>query len=364
MAQDHSIAPNFTSLFAGQSRADTLLPFGARPVQDWLALSGKGLIDIWANPFQTMAQGSFIAELRLPLPRGKVLINMHKNQGVQRGFSLFSGPDGALSVLHRDGASMLRVGLPPRIYRDANTLRLSFRFDAKTREWRLRAQALGTGDAPHQSSGVGALPFAHRDIEDICKSAVTDPTVLWFGFCHGEDLPQSAPWIGLRTPVETAFGTVAAGNLKAGDVVLTHDRGPVALRGAHRVDLPARGSFAPVLLRGPFYDKRCDILVSADQRVAISGSAVEYLFGTEAVLVAAGDVVDGHTAQAEDRRNVISAVMLDLGGAALIGGAETGSARLAVGDLTQSGTAPLTCLNPYETVALMRMLGRIVSKVA
>ena len=156
---------------------------------------------------------------------------------------------------------------------------------------------------------------------------------------------------------------MAAGNLKVGDVVLTLDRGPRVLRALQRVDLPARGSFAPVLLRGPFYDSRCDILVSRDQRVAISGSAVEYLFGTESVLVAAGDVVDGHTAQAEDRRPVISAVMLDLGGAALIGAPDgPTNAALALGDLSQTDEAPLMCLNSFETVTLMRMLGRIVSK--
>lgn len=203
-----------------------VLPFGARPSQDWLALSGKGLIDVWANPFQSMKAGSFIAELRLPLPRGKVLINLQTNQGVARSFALFSGPDGGLSVLHRDGGSVLRIALPAPLHLNGDTARLIFGFDATQKRWKLRLEMLDNTAAPCEAAGAGSLPFANRDIEDICKKATVDPVVLWFGFCHSADLPRAAPWIGLRTPVETSQGLIAAGNLKAGDVILTLDRGP------------------------------------------------------------------------------------------------------------------------------------------
>ncbi len=342
----------------------SVLPFGVRPVQDWLALSGKGLVDTWANPFETHHTGTFVAELRMPLPRGKVLINLQTNQGVQRSFALFSGPDGALALLHREGANLLRASLPPPLASTVEAGRLTYHFDSITGRWKLRLASLNGDASLAQSQGTGALAFAGRDAEDICKKANFDPTVLWFGFSRSQDMPRPAPWIGLRTVVETSLGPVAAGNLKAGDVIMTVDRGPQTLRAVHHIDLPARGSFAPILLRAPFYDRRGDVLVSADQRIAISGSAVEYLFGTEAVLVAARDVVDGRTALAEDRRAVVSGVSLDLGNAALIGGEEDGLLALSVGDYAQTSDAPLMCLNAYETIALMRMLGRIVTKVA
>lgn len=338
------------------------LPYGTRPRQNWLALSDKGLIDPWANPFQDMAQGTFVAELRLPLPRAKVLINLQTNQGVSRSFGLFVGPDGGLSLLHRDGIQVQRVTLPAPLPASGDTARLMFRFDAVAKTWAMRLDSLDNVAPPSSASGVGSLPFANGDVDDICKKASVDAAVLWFGFCHSLDVPRAAPWIGLRTPIETARGWVAAGHLKAGDIILTKDRGALPLNALHRMDLPARGSFAPVLLRGPFYDPRGDVLVSADQRIAITGSAVEYLFGTDAVLVAARDVIDGHTALAEDRRNVISAVSLDLGQSALIGG--DGTLGMAMGDYAQTGDAPLMCLNSFETVALMRMLGRIVTKVS
>lgn len=352
---------------AVQTLVQGALPLGAarpfeRPVQDWLALSDKGLIDPWANPFRDLAAGTFVAELRLPLPRASVLINLQTNHGTARSFGLFVGPDGGLSLLHRDGMAVQRVSLPAPLAMRGSAARLTFRFDAKAKTWALRLESLTGEEPPVTAQGVGSLPFANIDLDDICKKAATDPAVLWFGFCRSLDVPRAAPWIGLRTPVETTRGWVAAANLKAGDMIVTADRGPLALRALHRVDLPARGSFAPVLLRGPFYDPRGDVLVSADQRIALTGSAVEYLFGTDAVLVAARDVIDGQTALAEDRRNVISAVSLDLGQAALIGGA--GSLGLAVGDYAQTDDAPLMCLNGFETVTLMRMLGRVVRRLA
>lgn len=342
-----------------------VLPFGARPMQDWLALSGKGLIDEWANPFQALAQGCFIAEFRLPLPMGKVLIHSERQAGVERGFSLFSAPDGSISLRLRQGGSVLRIGMPVTSFGSLGTLRMTYRFDAGQKKWNLILQSLGPDGRAQTQAGVGGIALGHLDIDTICKAAICESAVLWYGFCRTKNLPQNAPWIGLRTPVETVQGTVAAGNLRVGDTVLTLDRGPCAVRAVHRVDLPARGSFAPILLRGSYFDPRGDLLVSANQLVGISGSAVEYLFGAESVLVAARDLVDGKMALADDRRNVIKGLVLDLGGAALIGQhADRHGISLAVGDAAQSGQAPLPCLNSFETVALMRMLGRIVSKVA
>jgi Hint domain len=339
-----------------------VVPFGARPAQNWLALSHLGLVDAWANPFEMMSKGCFVAEFHLPLPSGKVLINIGADQTGGVGFSVFVTPEGGISLLHRSGSSLLRFGVPIGLIAPKTVLRLTYCFDANTRQWSLRLDLLQSENHSCEFSGVGALSFSYSDIETICKQAECDPNVLWFGFSHQDNLPKTASWVGLRTPIETSRGTIAAGNLKVGDLILTQDRGLCPVRATHRVHVPARGSFAPILLRGPIYDSRCDIVVPADQRLMIAGSAVEYLFGTEAVLVAAKDVVDGHTALADCRQDVIEAVMLDLGGMALVG-SENGLV-MALGDVAQTSIAPLPCLTAFETVALMRMLGRVVSKVA
>ena len=141
---------------------------------------------------------------------------------------------------------------------------------------------------------------------------------MWFGATQGPAPPAQAPWIGLRTPVDTIRGPVAAGRLQPGDLIATLEEGLLPLLALRRMTLPSRGSFAPVLLRAPYFGASGDLLVSADQRVRIAGAAVEYLFGEEEVLAPAGLLVDGRVAQMDERRAITTGVALDLGRPLLI----------------------------------------------
>ncbi|MGV8950178.1 MAG: Hint domain-containing protein, partial [Cypionkella sp.] len=145
-----------------------------------------------------------------------------------------------------------------------------------------------------------------------------------------------------------------AGNLKRGDIIMTLDHGPQMLLDAQPLSLPARGSFAPVLLRAPYFGVRKDILVSADQLIAIGGLETEYLFDTDSVLMPASALVDGRTAFSDDRRAVTGSVALDLGKPALI---EADGCILAIGHDPQLDL-PLRALKSYEVLTLMALLGR------
>lgn len=338
-------------------------PFSTQQPSNWLALSGNGLVDVWANPFKQLTRGAFIAEVRLPLPSAAVLLNHSTHEGIERSFSLFFDPAVGLSLLHRTGAHVVRHVLPAPILLQGDTARLTYKFNINLNTWSLRLESLGTDQRPHTVAGNGCPSLTARDAEAICQKAITDPSVLWFGFSRRANLPKSAPWIGQRSLVQTNLGPVAAGRLAVGDVVLTHDQGPLRLQSVQRVQLPARGSFAPILLRSPFYDAQNDVLVSSDQRIGLSSTAVEYLFGVENVLVRAADVVDGRTALAEDRRSMVTAIVLDLGREARITVGSTLILALgtALGGKDGAQTPPLTA---YETATLLRMMGRIVSKVA
>jgi hypothetical protein len=83
--------------------------------------------------------------------------------------------------------------------------------------------------------------------------------------------------------------------LNVGDLFLTNGHEPAQIRWVCRQDLPARGRFSPLRLRSPFYGLHTDLIVAPDQRLLLSGSEVEYLFGEEQVSATAGHLMDGRT---------------------------------------------------------------------
>lgn len=326
----------------------------------WVALSDRGIIDASA-PSALLHKGLFVLELALPLQNASLLLNHQAQDGWPRTFAIFHDPASGIVLLHRQGKSVARHVLPGPLPQGRGTARLSFQFDAPARHWHLSFEVL-TADPPQktESHGSNPLPLHLADIQTLCSTPPSDSAVLWFGLTRGTAPPGAAPWIGLRTPIETSLGPVAAGNLRPGDIVLTADRGPLPLLACERLALPARGSFAPVLLRAPFFGQTADLLVSADQLVTTRGPETEYLFGCDAVLMPAGALTDGRTALSDQRRAVTGSVALNLGGPALI---EADGCLLAIGhDAAQD--LPLRRLHHYEVLTLMTLLGRAPRRAA
>ena len=327
--------------------------------QGWVALSDRGLLNP-ATPDAMLHQGLFMMELALPLQNASLLLDHQSNTGWPRTFAIFHDPMTGIVILHRQGKDVVRHVLPGPLPQGIGTARLSFHFNAPARHWKLCFELLGSDPPmPILAQGRNPLPLPLSDLQALCTRARPPGPVLWFGLTEGIAPPGAAPWMGLRTPVETSLGPVLAGHLKPGDILITED-GPIPLRAAQRLALPARGSFAPVLLRAPFFGQTQDLLVSADQLLAISGPEVEYLFGTDAVLMPAGALVDGRTALSDQRRAITGSVALDLGIPALI---ESNGCLLAIGQ-GQTCDLPLRCLQTYEVLTLMTLLGRSPRRAA
>jgi hypothetical protein len=324
------------------------------PQPGWLALSDRGILD--GSPMSgLMHKGQFVIELAMPLQESVVLLDHQAKDGWPRTFALMFNPAIGFVIAHRQGNRLQRHILRAPLPQGLGHGRLTFAFDAPARVWSLRFEYLsGESPAVITSHGIDPLPLQISDLAALCMAGRPNSPVLWFGASTSGSLPGSLPWIGLRTEVETSLGPVAAGNLRRGDIVMTLDRGPQMLLGAQPLSLPARGSFAPVLLRAPYFGAHQDILVSADQLIAIGGPETEYLFDTESVLMPAAALVDGRTAFSDDRRAVTGSVALDLGGPALI---EADGCVLAVGHDAQLDL-PLRALKPYEVLTLMSLLGR------
>lgn len=321
----------------------------------WLVLSDRPPPQ--GGEGRAISAGVFVVELALPIAETAVLLDFHTTGPDPRTFTLFHDPMAGLVLIHRQGQSVARHALPGPLPWQSATGRLSLKFDMAAASWQMSLEFLGaTGLAPMFATGRHPLPIREGDLHGLSQAparATRHPAVLWFGLTRGGDLPARAPWIGQRTPVATARGSVMAGHLRPGDLIATADGGLLPLRRIRLLDLPTCGSFAPVILRAPYFGASHDLLVSSDQHLVLSGSEVEYLFNEEQVLVEAGALVDGRTALAEQRRAVASVLALEFDHPALL--LADGCALLVA---RPNDAAPCRVLQAYEVLTLMAMLGR------
>ncbi len=197
---------------------------------------------------------------------------------------------------------------------------LTLRWDGPARGWSLVFEHLNSG-LVLTSHGFARSTLPMDDLSALSRGDGTQyrhPGLLWFGVTRGANPPYHAPWVGLRTPILTDRGYRMAGHLKSGDRVMTRDQGALPLQQVRRMDLPSRRHFTPILLRAPYFGTTCDILVSANQMIALAGPEVEYLFGDDEVLAEARHLIDGRSALPDTRRAVTSCVALDTGPMALL----------------------------------------------
>ncbi|VDC23257.1 Hint domain-containing protein [Pseudogemmobacter humi] len=314
----------------------------------WLMLSGQSAP---ARLPDRLDRGRLSIELSWPLPQD-VLLDW---QAGEQTLSLFHHPRTGLALLWREGECALRLRLAAPLPCTTRAARLDLSWEAGA--WSLRLEdAAGREIArarPPRGQPPAGLPGAA--LAALCRGdgiRRRDLSVLWFGLSDGV-LPARSPWIGRATPIDTPAGPVAAGALQTGDWIFTRDAGPVRLRGVRHFEMPSRGSHAAVILRAPWFARRADLLVSADQMIALRGSEIEYLFDSEEIVVAAGSLIDGKAALADQRRDTTPCLALDTGGPHLI--EADGCCLMATGP----AEAPARVLEDYEALSLLSALARM-----
>ncbi|RNF34497.1 Hint domain-containing protein [Paracoccus methylarcula] len=136
-----------------------------------------------------------------------------------------------------------------------------------------------------------------------CQAFVTDETI--FECQVGEYiLPEIIfPCFTAETRISTAYGPVAAGDLAAGNLVLTSDNGLqpirwIARRKLDRHDLRLNPGLRPIRIRAGALGSQMpqsDLLVSPQHRVLVRSQIALRMFGTDEVLVAAKQLceIDG-----------------------------------------------------------------------
>ncbi|MEM1373788.1 MAG: Hint domain-containing protein [Pseudomonadota bacterium] len=102
------------------------------------------------------------------------------------------------------------------------------------------------------------------------------------------------------TAIATPHGDRAIEDLRMGDLVLTRDHGPRAIRWIGASTMPGDGDFAPVEISAGVFG--CgSVLVSPQHRMLFTGPRAELLFGEREVLVAAKHLVDGRAVRVRPR---------------------------------------------------------------
>lgn len=319
---------------------------------DWIALSDLPV----ATPDDTpLRRGLFLCEIALPLANTSVLIDWQPGRTFNRSLSIFLDARTGLVLLQRVGTAVRRLVLPGPLPGDQGTARITYAWNELADRWSLVYTRLGSGEDA-RAEGVNPIVPSRADLAELCRpdgAGLRHPSVLWFGVTQGREPPEQAPWIGLRTRIETARGQVPAGNLRPGDMLLTADNGLQPILRLNRMRLPSRGSFAPVVLRAPYLGQRHDQLVSSDQLIALDGPEVEYMFGEEEVLLRADALADGMIARRDGLRAATDGISIDMGLPELL--LADGLRILCQGPVT---APPRKVLHAYEAQQLVSLMAR------
>lgn len=217
-------------------------------------------------------------------------------------------PNGGIVMVEAQGNDLRHVALPQTTNTQIETVRLSYCWDAPRRWARLILERLDTDTV--QAVNLHAprpLPLADMRpaIQDPRRREM-DPRVSFAAISDNIEPVGPMPGLSGRTPVLTAVGEKPADRLKRGDLVMTERETPRPVLQMARRTVPTRGSFRPIRLRAPYFGLTRDIVVAPQQRLVMGGTQVEYLFGTESVLVPARHLVNGVSALHVDGPNLVT----------------------------------------------------------
>ncbi len=103
---------------------------------------------------------------------------------------------------------------------------------------------------------------------------------------------STIPCFVVGTLIKTPDGECPIETLAVGDLVLTQDDGPQAVRWVGRRKVQGTGPFAPIRIKANTFGQHRQLLVSPEHRILIRDGLAELLFGEPEVLVPAKALVD------------------------------------------------------------------------
>lgn len=213
-------------------------------------------------------------------------------------FSIQALPTGGIVLVDALEDEIRHATLPYNADGRVEAVRITYAWDSDAGWGQLTLEHTAT-DAIESVAVEAPLPVPRDDLtfalQNMPQMDVSEDLV--FAALSDEIEPVGPmPALTSKVPILTSEGEVPAADIRRGDVVITDygERVPV-LQVVSRT-VPALGSFQPVRLRAPYFGLAGDIVVAPAQRLVMSGSEVEYMFGREAVLVPARHLINDRSA--------------------------------------------------------------------
>jgi len=198
-------------------------------------------------------------------------------------------PNGCVRLMIKQAGRTLETALQTNLGGKTETAHIGFIWDAPRRRGRLSVYVPDHGHL-WQTEVLSPFPMSMRDVRRLATDATAldlDADVTFVAVADAPCPLGPVPGLAGTAAVETPDGPVLIQDLKTGDSVLAEGRGPVRAVWVGKTRLPTLGRFAPITLRRPYMGLWDDLHTSQDQRVCLTGSEVEYMFGEERVTTAA-----------------------------------------------------------------------------
>lgn len=260
-----------------------------------------------------LRQGTLILETNVaPHTKPQTILGLELRGADICDMSIQAMPGGGIHFLLRRDSEIIHAALLHDAEDQANLLRISYSWDMDISKGRLVIERPGTNKLylreierplPLSPLAIQALvePSGRRHIcEDLVFLAISD-VVEPIG-----PMPALCP----QTPIQTPDGMKPAGEFKRGDLITSLNGDAIPVLQVLRKTLPARGSFQPVRLRAPYFGLTQDIVVTPEARLVVGGTQVEYLFGSENVLVPVKHLTSAASASFEGDHNLVTYVQL------------------------------------------------------
>lgn len=294
----------------------------------------RPVLDAHADALLT--RGSIVFETRLPALRRPRPLFYYRQGGVwPLHLSLQALPGGGLTLILDQNGDIQHHGFDCADAGRTDIIRVTYAWDAPRRVGMLALELPGQGRVSLQPVAA-PHPIRARDIEAMThpgSERYMAPDLLYLAVSTEIEPIGPGPSLCPATPVATPEGYRAVADLRRGDLVTTGNGDAVPVLHALHRWLPALGSHAPLRLRAPYFGLRQDILVSPTQKLVLSGSEVEYLFGHEAVLTQAGHLAGGPSVRPEASARFVRYDQLLLPGGEMLDAAGSAAQSLFIGRL-------------------------------